>query len=300
MNNKMLSLDDLNENFRFIVLEVTKQLEETLKVLEHPNDKSIESIRTRDDYIDNLKSTIENKCFSRILNNPDADKKVVSLMRAVNIISNNLEKIGDYAVNIVGQMQYFSDLVILQEYNYKAFFEEILKALTSIVDALTKRDTSMALGICKSEIELDKLYDSNFKNILKALSEGKDIGNLITTLFIFQYLERAGDALLNIGEAIIFAIIGEKLKIHQYHALEETLNSPEIDTSLSDFEMDSIWEGRSGCRIGRIYNDNSQEVIFKEGNIDKLLKEKENLETWNNLLPGLPPRVINFQKNGQK
>jgi aminoglycoside phosphotransferase len=39
-------------------------------------------------------------------------------------------------------------------------------------------------------------------------------------------------------------------------------------------------------------------VIFKEGNADKLQKEKENIEKWGMIMPGIVPAVMGFNRNG--
>ena len=49
------------ENLKFLIIEVTKQVEDTLAVLEAPRDAVIDRILTRDDYINNLRSVILNK-----------------------------------------------------------------------------------------------------------------------------------------------------------------------------------------------------------------------------------------------
>ncbi len=295
----MYSLNEVDENFKFLVLEVIKQLDATLKALENPNIRSIEAIQVRDGYIDNLKTVIENKCFSRIVNEAQADKNLISHIRAIHIIANNLEKIGDYFVSIVGQIQYLNNHEFLQNYNYKLFFNEINSALNRIEEALLKRDIAIALKICKSEFKLDELFGSNSKKIMSDLLKGDQIENLITVLFIFRYLERAGDALLNIGEAIIFSIIGEKIKINQFQALENTLSQNQNNPDITHTQINSIWGGRSGCRISKVSSNHSREVLFKDGNINKLCKEKENLEYWEQLYPGLTPKIFNYQSNGQ-
>ena len=46
-------------------------------------------IVARDDYVDNLKSMIENKCF-RLLANEDLDEGTVNLLRAINVAGINM------------------------------------------------------------------------------------------------------------------------------------------------------------------------------------------------------------------
>jgi len=296
-------MQDLEQNIRFMLLEVTKQLEGTLNILEKPSDAAIEKIENRDNYIDNMKSVIENICFSRLHGGETLTKRGVDRLRATHIIANNLERLADHAVNIVRQTRYLTEGEFLKRYEYKPFFEEIFSALEKIYNALFRQDMSLAFKICLAESNLDMHYKKQFDRILNELRAGVETGNLITTLFIFRYLERIGDALLNVGEAVIFYILGEKFKIHQYNALRDTLSASGREVPITDVEFQSIWGTRSGCRIGRIREGSdggteSQGVIFKEGEAKKLLQEKDNIEKWDRIMPGLPPRIVALREKG--
>ncbi len=124
-------------------------------------------------------------------------------------------------------------------------------------------------------------------------------------IFIISYLERMGDALLNIGEAVIFAVLGERLKIRQYHVLNEALSSsPMFDSPLTDVELESIWGTRSGVRIGTVEDhgespQDRRKVVFKGGNPDKLQKEVQSLKRWQEIAPGLAPSVVEYTEKEQ-
>lgn len=297
----ILVAEGIAENFRFMVLEVTKQVENAWKLLDTRNPKLVESISSRDDYIDVLKSVIENKCFSAINRVGAADRRVVNQLRAMTTLASNLERIADFAENVVAQTEYLKDFDFLKRYDYGKFFSEILQALGLCHDAFIKRDMGLAFRICRSEFSLDYLYKVQFDRILNELRSGAETENLITSHLILRYLERMGDALLNVGEAIIFAVVGEKFKIKQYEALKENLAKSGIETPISDLEFQSIWGSRSGCRIGRVQAPPdpakvSGGVLFKEGAKRKILQEKENIERWEAIMPGLPPRILSVQQ----
>lgn len=291
----MRFLEGIEENFRFMVLEVTKQVENAYKVLEKPDPGLVLKIESRDDYIDNLKSVIENMCFSRIHAGYGGDKRTVNMVRAVNIITSNLERLADHAVNIVAQSRYLRDPAFINRYEYNAFFTEIVKALRLVIKALFNQDITLAFKICRCEVTLDALFKSNFDVILADLRRGESPENCITAHNIFRYLERMGDTILNIGEAVIFAAVGEKFKIHQYEALKQTLDGSGVDAPITLGEFHSIWGTRSGCRIGKVdaggKSSRSSGVLFKEGNPEKLRREAENIARWEAVMPGLPPKV---------
>lgn len=297
----MRILEGIEENFRFMVLEVSKQVASTLLVLERPDPERIKRIESRDDYIDNLKSVIENACWGRIHAARDANKRTLDLVRAANIININLERIADYAVNIVSQLQYLTDPAFIRRYEYRDAFVDVDKALGLVFSALTRQDVRQALRICRAEFSLDDRFKAAFDAILADLRRGESPENAISCFNIFRYLERMGDALLNIGEAVIFAALGEKLKIHQYQALQDSLGQGDAGPPLSAGEFSSIWGTRSGCRIGRVeeHGPRSKGVLFKEGAADKLAREKENIERWERLSPGLPPGIQAYQTDGE-
>ena len=115
-----------------------------------------------------------------------------------------------------------------------------------------------------------------------------------------------GDSLLNIGEAILFTLVGERMKIHQYRALTDSLASQGRADSIRQVEFESIWGTRSGCRIGTLSEkeglgqEPARPVVFKQGSLDKLVKEKESIERWQEIMPGLAPQVHAFLPGDEK
>lgn len=297
----MYSFEGLNENFRFLVLEIKKQLEETLQALEDIDERYFDHITSAGDYVDNLKNIITKKSYKQILQSGTEDTAIIHNMMALNTITSNLEKIGDYCENIVGQTYYFKDLALFHTYPYHDYFRIIFDALERMVDSLFNKDIQLAIDICRAEFKIDQIYKRDFDKIMEELRKSsKDPGDLITALFIFRYLERVGDALLNIGEAIISSVVGTRLKIHEYIALKESLETEDDE----DFSLESIGvESRSGCKIEKVRNHNIpgewQEVIFKEGKIRKLIEEKESLDKWHEHFPGLAPRIFGFEERGE-
>ena len=96
----MISFESIQENFYFMVLEVKNQVYNTFDFMNSPEPDLYEKIITKDDYIDNLKNIIESKCFSKILPSSGLIKQEINKIRAIHIITVNLERIGDFCVNV--------------------------------------------------------------------------------------------------------------------------------------------------------------------------------------------------------
>jgi phosphate uptake regulator len=294
----------VEENFKLMVIEVTKQLEDTIKLLGAYSKQLAEKVRTRDDYIDTMKNIIENKNFSYVAGADKVDKKTLHNMWAVNTIVHNLENVADLAVNIADQAGYFTEFDYIKRYDYNEYLKKILDALALVPKALFSASINQALKICSAEFEIDALYAKDLKHIIEEMRFSRDAGNLVTSIFVLQCAERMGDSVLNIGEAIISLVMGERMKIRQFQALANTLSTDEEKQRISEFSLESVGETRSGSTIRKVYEPGrdqalSKWVVFKEGLTQKLAKEKENIELWEKISPGLPPKIFGYQANGR-
>lgn len=292
-------METIRDNFRFLIIEAENQVKLTYGLLTHFDVRVLEKIAAKDDYIDNLKNTIENNCFSTIHSSKGGlDQKTVNDIRALHVMALNLERIADFCVNIGRQTRYLSDIAVLADYDFGSMFSEIRKALQQIAAVFTAKDLNGALSICRSEFRLDFLYKDNFDRIMVKLKTGKQAADLVTAIFIFRYLERIGDAILNIGEALIFSIIGDRIKIRQMEALEKTLSESGFEGCLRDIDFTSIWGSRSGCRISRVGRKRpmgfKSQGIFKEGDIRKIREEYENILKWDAVFSGIAPKIFGY------
>ncbi len=300
----MMNFGSLEENLKFLVLEVESQITLTFRLLNDAEPDLLEKISAKDDYVDNLKTVIENECFSRLHDINAEGAEEIKTIRAAQTIAVNLERIADFCVNIARQTEYLIEFNQLHQSNFQEMFALIQDSLKHVLTAFERRDLTEALRICRSEQQLDELYKENFDWIMARLRTGHFVEDLITTLFIFRYLERIGDALLNIGEALIFAVTGERIKIEQFDALKEVLARANFEESVSGAEFKAIWGSRSGCRIGRVDmavgDSDPAQGLYKEGVKIKIRREKENIEYWERIMPGLAPRILGYQENADK
>jgi hypothetical protein len=207
----------------------------------------------------------------------------------------------DIFLNLDRQAGYLSDIGFLKRFAPEDFLKIIRQGVAKILPAIEKREVSAAISLGHLEERLDELYAGRFREITGGLrSHEGGAGDLVTSLMIVHYLERLGDLLLEIAEKIIYIIIGEKIKLEQYKALGEGLRATGLVPAAGRMGFKSIWGGRSGCRIGvtRALDpqagggaDAVETVLFKHGPEYKITLEKDNLELWKTLRPGLTPEV---------
>ncbi|MDR1660249.1 MAG: phosphotransferase [Desulfovibrio sp.] len=299
----MGNIDEIRENFKFIVTETQIQVHRIHDFVKSPTRETYEKAVNRESYINNLKTIIENKCYACIHARGDMDARSLNRIRAVLSITANLERICDVGINILEQMGYLAERRILRNAEYSPMFQIIEESLDLVFQALEESSLPKALRICRSEYILDALYRSSFERLTTLINSSREgAGNCITAIFIYRYLERIGDMLLNVGEAILFAALGQRIKIEQFDSLRQTLENSGYTGAFEDINFQAIWGSRSGCRIGKIENAGGGRVpehasLYKEGAPKKILREKENLEKWNALFPGSVPRIYGYNED---
>jgi phosphate uptake regulator/aminoglycoside phosphotransferase len=289
----------LNQNIRFLLVEVGKQVGRTGVYLRQPTPELAEKIHASDDYVDNLKTFVQAKCFSLAVE-ASSDKSRLRRLECLETIAVNLERISDFCERVVDQVGHYQSLQALAEVDFQPFVASVQTGIQQLGDALDTPDLETALSVCRAERDIDALYAARIRAILAELERGAHPQTQVTHLFLSHYLERMGDSLLNAGEAVLSARLGERIKIDQLRTLEDSLSNVESD--LDDVVMHPVGETKSGARIARlsIRGGAHKALIFKEGKASKLIEERDGIERWQAAVPGIAPNIYSFQEQGDR
>lgn len=167
-----------------------------------------------DDDIDILRQYIRDRSIELMaLNQPLA--RDLRYIYAISDISTELERIGDYAVNICRE-----SLEIGEEDNIKEFIDIpamkdiCVKMLEGLWESLQNNDAQQAFEIAYKDNEIDELYEKVRLHCLDIMKEDSaNINQGMRIVFIARALERIGDHITNICEKIIYAKKGEMIEI---------------------------------------------------------------------------------------
>jgi phosphate uptake regulator len=284
-------LEDLGQDLAMMARLVQSQLISGMTAFFQRDVKLADQVMHKDDQVDNLLGLIETKCFERIAGE-DVNGVRSRQLRGVFRVALNLEKLGDYAVNIAEQAVHASRLPARPiPFDLAGPARVALAALDEVITAFTDASAEKAKHACRCETELDRQYRDALSETFRRLAQpNQSPAFIITNLFVSKFLERIGDSILNIGETTLFILTGERLKLHQYLHLEQVAGAvaPHAEGTL-DFRQ--IWGGISGARIGRVGLGEGEPLIWKEGDERKIDEELREMEEWNRIVPGLVPDV---------
>ncbi len=128
-------------------------------------------------------------------------------------ISNDLERIGDYAASIAKRAK---RLTACAPPRATASLERmgtcLKEMLADVLDAYRKRDATKAMGVWHRDGDVDDLYDSVFRELLSELKADPRVTSAgIDLLFIAKNLERIGDHTTNIAERVHYIVHGDRI-----------------------------------------------------------------------------------------
>lgn len=176
--------------------------------------KTTKKIIRQDDDIDILREYIRDRSIELMaLKQPLA--KDLRYIYALSDISTELERIGDYAVNIcaesleIGEEPFIKELI-----DIPLMKASCVDMLSKLWEALKNDDADLAYVIAMQDREVDELYARVRQDCLKVMHKNPDnINQGMRLVFVARYLERIGDHITNICEKIIYAKNGEMIEI---------------------------------------------------------------------------------------
>lgn len=131
-------------------------------------------------------------------------------------ISNDLERVGDHAVNIAEAVQF---LVEAPPFPVLPELEEMTRVSTEMLalalDAFIRRDSEQARRVTEMDDRVDELHDNNFRILLTHMMEDpRKITAGMDLLLVSGNLERIADLATNISEDVVYLVEGRTIKHH--------------------------------------------------------------------------------------
>lgn len=289
----------VKDNLRFLCVEVDSQLTALKEYLTSPTTAIARRILDRSGYSYNLKTRIHSGCVNKLSVSKQHNKQLS--LRGAEFIATDLERITELTRECVKQMSYVGKPELLHSQWFDPLLEQISGGVNQVMDAIETNDSQVALKIGQRETAVEAHYDRLYKHYIRALKTKKQTQDLTQILFVAQSLKQMGDALLHISESIVSANLGQPVNFERYFSLQSLAqNAPANEDTIL---IDSVAETRSGSAISGIRtsgaDDNEYMAIFKEGIKRKVKEERQGMESWHEIYPGLAPKILSYKKRGQ-
>lgn len=216
----------MERHFEHQLDELKRQLLHMSGLSERIIRKAIESLQRRDialaeevfaddREIDRLEIDVEERCIELLaLQQPLAGdlRFITSALK----ISNDLERVGDHAVNIAGCSKRLSTLPPVPPLaDLPQLAEGAIGMLREALDAFVRRDAEAARRLVRRDDEVDELNRHLFGELLaRMVRTPAQIEASMTLVLVGRNLERIGDLATNVAEEVVFIAEARVIKHH--------------------------------------------------------------------------------------
>lgn len=204
---------------------VEGQLDMAVRAVMERDTKLASAVFDEDQQIDQAEVDLEEECLKILaLHQPVAHdlRFIISVMK----INNDLERVGDLAVNIAERAIFLADQPFPStDFNFLDMAEKSTTMLRNSLDALLKQDLKLAESVRAADDEVDQINREMYEQIKTSIRKDvSQVGALIHLLSISRHLERVADHATNIAEDVIYMLKGRIVR-HQHEEY-----SPEADS----------------------------------------------------------------------
>ena len=208
-------LDLLEQEVVFLAGIVEKSINRAVDALKSRDLESSRQVVVDDDYIDQKRFEIEDRCVDLIATQQPMARDLRAIIALLHIVV-ELERMGDYAEGIAKISLAIGDNALLKPLiDIPRMAEKATLMLRDSIDSLLSRDIVKAHQVCQADDEVDELYDQVYRELLLfMIQDPQTIQRATYLLWVSHDLERIADRATNIAERVIFLVTGKMTEIN--------------------------------------------------------------------------------------
>lgn len=208
-------LQNLKETLLKMASAVETSIARAIDALVERDNQLADEVIKEDNHINDFEIQIDEQCLKLLaLQQPMAvDLRFITSAIKIN---NDLERIGDHAVNIAERAK-----ILNKEESLKPLIDiprmaQIAQSMINdSISSFIHGDVEKAHAICMRDNEVDQLDDQIFQELMTYMvSNTKTIVRALNLLLISKNLERIADLSTNIAEEVIFIYKAQIIKHH--------------------------------------------------------------------------------------
>jgi phosphate transport system protein len=207
-------LDELTGRLVAMSRLIEGLIETSLEAVHERDVSKVEAVVMGDREIDATEVEIEEACVELLaLQQPMASdlRRLIAILK----INNDLERIGDHAVNIAETAQRLvernSDWTLPIELSEAAGIAQGM--LRDVLDAFVQHDADKAQAVLMRDDRVDQLHESHLRSAITLMMESPaEIGTALSFILIGRNIERVADLACNVGEDVVYLVKGKTIR----------------------------------------------------------------------------------------
>lgn len=192
-----------------------EQVRTSVEALRERDAGKAESVVLADRELDAMEMEVDDACIQLLALQQPLARDLRLIMMAMKI-ANDLERVGDHAVNIAQAVQHLSDLPPFVQFpEIEEMARLASEMLSDSLDGFVRGDAEGARAVCERDDRVDALHDSMFRILLTHMMEDpRRISAAMEIFLVSRNLERIADLATNVAEDVVFLVEGRTIKHH--------------------------------------------------------------------------------------
>jgi phosphate transport system protein len=181
-----------------------------------------EAVITGDRDLDALELEVEDQAIGLLALQQPMARDLRFIIASIKV-SNDLERVGDHAVNIAqcAIRLASTSTFITPDPEIADMARRARQMLRDSLTAFVRADGALGREVCRADDEVDAMHNSMFRILVTHMMEdARTITPSLELLLVSRNLERVADLATNIGEDAVFLAEGKQIK---HHAEEQEL-----------------------------------------------------------------------------
>lgn len=202
-------IEDLKKKLLYLGGMVEEAVSRAVLALRNKDVQLAKEIMEYDSKIDLKEVEVEEECLKILaLHQPVAiDLRFVIAALKIN---NDLERVGDLAVNIAERVSFLEKQPPVEiPFDFETMVSKTRAMLKKSLDSMVQFDVKVAEQVCHDDSEVDEINRQMYAQVYKEIKRKPEhVEALIHYLSVSRHLERIADYATNISEDVIYMIEG--------------------------------------------------------------------------------------------
>jgi phosphate transport system protein len=208
-------IEKLKKKILSLCALVEESVEKAVSCVSRRDENLARQVIKADPDVDHMEVEVEEECLKILaLHQPVAIdlRYVIAILK----INNDMERIGDLAVNIAEQAVFLASRPpVLIPFDFASMVEKTQAMLRNSLDAMVNLNAHAAYQVCISDDEVDAINRAMYGQVQEGIQQHpEEMDLLLRYLTVSRNLERIADYATNIAEDVIYMIEGKIIRHH--------------------------------------------------------------------------------------
>jgi phosphate transport system protein len=206
-------LEELKERLLWMGSLAERAVHQAVHGVLEADEKLAEAVLNEENAINELQIEIDDRVV-QLLALQQLMAADLRFVLAVSRINNDLERIGDQAVNIAQSAQRIMRHPRVKPYvDLPRMGDLAEKMMRDSLDSLVRRDIVLARAVLSRDDQVDHLRDQIFRDLLSyMMGDSSVVFPAFELILVAQNLERVADHATNIAQDVIYMVVGSDVR----------------------------------------------------------------------------------------